>query len=88
MRNMSFQLTTEQIRNRSKTVTRRLGWRKLKVGELVQACVKCMGLRKGEKLEKLAVIKVKSVRFEPLFEITDDDVRREGFRRMCRTGRD
>jgi len=27
-RNMSFMLTTEQIKNRTKTVTRRLGWKK------------------------------------------------------------
>lgn len=51
MRNMSFMLTTEQIRNRTKTVTRRLGWKNLKPGEHFKACVKCQGLKKGEKIE-------------------------------------
>ena len=51
-RNMSFSLTTDQVRNRTKTVTRRLGWwknkhgkRLLQVGDIVNACVKCMGLQ-------------------------------------------
>jgi len=72
-------LTTKQIRNRTKDVTRRLGWRFLKVGERLNACVKCQGLKKGEKIERLAVIEVTDVRFEPLYDITDEDVRREGF---------
>lgn len=50
-RNMSFMLTTEQIRNKTKTVTRRLGWKNLKPGEIFNACVKCMGLKKGESVE-------------------------------------
>lgn len=43
MRNMSFSLTTDQIRGRTKTVTRRLGWRFLQSGDQVQACVKSRG---------------------------------------------
>jgi len=66
MRNISFQLTTEQVKNRSKTVTRRLGWKNLKAGELLQACEKCMGLGKGGKINRLAVIRVVSVRREQL----------------------
>jgi len=50
MRNMSFFLTTDQIRNKTKTVTRRDGWLFLKPGDIVQACVKCQGLKKGEKI--------------------------------------
>jgi hypothetical protein len=38
-----------------------------------------MGLKRGEKLEQLAVIEVVDVRREPLDAITDDDVAREGF---------
>lgn len=37
MRNMSFALTTPQILNRSKTVTRRAGWSFLKPGDIVCA---------------------------------------------------
>ena len=83
MRNISFQLTTEQIRNRTKTVTRRLGWEYLKPGTLLQACEKCMGLKKGEHLNKLAVIRVTNVYREPLNEIAESQIwaetRREGF---------
>jgi len=59
-------LTTEQIRNRTKIVTRRLGWKKLKVGEVVRACKKCMGLKKGEQVEMLSLILIIDVRREPL----------------------
>lgn len=78
-RNMSFMLTTEQVRQQTKTVTRRLGWNRLKVGDELNACVKCMGLKPGEKVEKIASIRVVDVRREYLFYITDDDVAREGF---------
>jgi len=78
-RNMSFSLTTQQIRDRSKTVTRRLGWRNLKTGDVLNACVKCMGLRPGESIERICQIRVVDVRREPLHTITMEDVRREGF---------
>lgn len=64
--NMSFMHTTDQIRNRTKTLTRRLGWKKVKPGQILNACVKCMGLRLGEKIERLCQIRVVSVRREPL----------------------
>lgn len=78
-RNMSFMLTTKQIRNRTKTVTRRLGWWKLKPGEILIACEKCQGLRKGEKVVKLAQLRVISAHEEPLSAITQDECRKEGF---------
>lgn len=65
-RNISFALTTDQIRDRSKTVTRRIGWKFLKRGDILNACVKCMGLKPGEKIERLGQIKVIDVRREPL----------------------
>jgi hypothetical protein len=80
MRNISFALTTKQIRNRTKTVTRRLGWRKLQPGALLQPVVKGMGLKKGETVEKIGgPIRVIHVSREPLSDITWEDVRREGF---------
>jgi len=79
MRNMSFMLTTEQIRNKTKCVTRRRGWKFLKPGDHVMACVKCMGLKKGEKIEKIAPLCIVDVRREPLVSITPDDVEKEGF---------
>lgn len=73
MRNISFALTTQQFRDRTKTVTRRLGWRNLKPGDRLGGCVKCMGLRKGESIDRLGVIEVVSVRLEPLRAMTDDE---------------
>lgn len=78
-RNMSFSLTAEQFKSRTKTVTRRAGWQFLKVGDVVQGCKKCMGLKPGEKLERLGLIKIVDVRREPLNSITIDDVVKEGF---------
>lgn len=78
-RNISFMLTTEQVRKQQKTVTRRLGWLMLKQGDELNACVKCMGLKQGEKIERLAKIRVVDVRRERLYDITPDDVIREGF---------
>ncbi len=49
---MSFRLTAEQMRARTKTVTRRLGWSSLKPGDIVQPVEKAQGLRKGEKVVK------------------------------------
>ena len=67
MRNISFALTTDQIRDRSKTVTRRIGWKTLKPGTLLQPVVKGQGLKKGEKVEKIGgPIRVLNVRREQL----------------------
>lgn len=79
MKNISFALTTEQFIDGSKDVTRRLGWKHLKIGEVLMACRKCQGLKPGEKLEKLGPIKVLSLHHERLDAITQEDVIREGF---------
>ncbi len=78
-RNMSFAKTTEQIISRTKTVTRRKGWKFLKAGDVVCAVEKGMGLKKGEQIKRYGYIVATSVRREPLNAITDDDVTREGF---------
>lgn len=82
MRNMSFMLTKPQILDRSKTVTRRLGWQHLTAGVLLRAVEKGMGLKKGETVVELGVIRVVDVRREPLRMITADDCAREGFSEM------
>lgn len=79
MRRMSFHLTQSQLVDGSKTVTRRLGWDGLKVGERFLAVDKCMGLKKGEKSKVLAELVVVSVRKERLDSIDQQDVVREGF---------
>lgn len=85
MRLISFSLTTRQVRDGSKTVTRRLGWADLKPGNRLQACVKCMGIPKGGHVEKIRVIECVSNRAEPLCQMTkvpqygEAEVKREGF---------
>jgi hypothetical protein len=79
MRQMSFMLTTQQCREESKTVTRRLGWRHAKPGDLIQQIEQGQGLKKGETVRKIHVIRVVSVRREPLRRISASDVVKEGF---------
>ena len=85
-RNMSFALTTDQIRDRTKTVTRRDGWLKAKPGDRVRPVLKCMGLKKGECVTPILpsgwLIEFTSVRRERLEEISQEDVVREGFPEM------
>ena len=81
-RNMSFMLTTKQIENRTKTVTRRLNWRFLREGDIVNACEKCMGLKKGEKIRRLCQIRIKSIGIHTLWKIDEEDVIKEGFPNM------
>ena len=69
-RNMSFAMTKPQFLNRTKTVTRRLGWGFLKPGDVVMGVEKAMGLKKGEKVRKLGLIRIVSIRSEPLSAIT------------------
>ncbi len=78
-RNMSFAMTTEQFRQRTKTVTRRFGWRFLRPGDEVLGVEKAMGLKKGTKIQALGMIRIVSTREEPLNDITQEDVCREGF---------
>lgn len=78
-RNMSFALTTKQFKARTKTVTRRFGWWFLKPGDVVRGVEKAMGLKPGEKIEPLGMIRIVAARPEQLNAITQDDVAREGF---------
>lgn len=87
---MSVALTEEAVRDRRKTVTRRLGWwenkagrRLLSPGDHLTLCRKVMGRRAGEPLVRIVDVEVTGVRRERLDAITDVDVAREGF-----TGRD
>jgi hypothetical protein len=79
VRNISFALTTEQFVDGTKTVTRRVGWRFLKSGDVLCAVRKCQGLKAGEKLDRLGKIRVTDLRRERLSEITPADVAKEGF---------
>ena len=83
MRNMSFAMTTPQIRNESKTVTRRFGWYFLKKGDQLKPVEKCQGLRRGEKVKYILptgrCIEVVSAKKEPLSLIDQADCVKEGF---------
>lgn len=79
MRNMSFSKTTAQARTRTKTVTRRWGWRFLRHGDRVQQVEKVMGLKLGEKVKKIHTIEIVSCGVEDMNEITPKECVREGF---------
>lgn len=73
MRNISFSLTPDQIKDGSKTVTRRAGWLHASPGQQLRPVLKCMGLRPGEKLTVLrAPLTIVTVRREPLQAMLDD----------------
>lgn len=84
-RHISFALTTPQFLDGSKTVTRRMGWAKLKAGDVLVAVEKSQGLKKGEKVKVLGAIEILDARREPLRRMIDepeygrDECRREGF---------
>lgn len=65
MRNLSFALTEQAVRNRTKTVTRRRGtfwFEVLEEGALLSGVRKSQGLRPGEQIERLAVVRVLDLR--------------------------
>lgn len=65
-----------------------MGWLKLKAGDRLMGCEKCMGRKPGEPLVRLGEIEVVSVRREPLRRMIkepkygEDECRREGFPEM------
>lgn len=79
-RNMSCWLTRDAVRARTKTVTRRHvdSWAFLKVGDILNLVEKGQGIPKGGKVVRLARVEIVDVRIEPLYDIDDEDVRREG----------
>lgn len=78
---MSFSATVEQMRNRTKTVTRRDPdtWTTLKAGDRLLAIEKGMGLAKGERQVVIGEIEIVSNRVERAIDLDIEDVEREGF---------
>ena len=78
-------MTTQQFKDRSKTVTRRVGWLFLETGHLLCGVKKCQGIKRGEQIERLGIIRVVDVRREQLDRMTTDldygfkETIREGF---------
>ena len=95
MHNISFALTPDQVRQRTKTETRRNGWAWLADmfainlplrsglprddGVILRGIVKGQGLKKGQHPERITCIKATAARREPLNWIDAEAVTREGF---------
>jgi hypothetical protein len=81
---MSFSHASH-VRGQLKTVTRRVGWRFLKPNDLILAVEKGRGLKTGEPVRALAVLRILDVRVEPLSRLVrdaryaEDELPREGF---------
>lgn len=85
MRNMSFFLTTEQMRAGTKTVTRRLGWADLKPGEHFMAVEKGQGIPKGGKVVRIrecVCVSNHPERLDDIGSYGQSEVMREGFPEM------
>ena len=76
---MSVSLTEDAVRARTKTVTRRLGWRFAKPGDRVTLCRKVMGRKPGEPLVRICDVEIVDIRREVLLTMPYLDVAREGF---------
>ena len=82
MRHMSFTLTPQQMRDGTKTVTRRHpdAWATLKPGDSVQPVLRTQGLHSGERHEFLCPpIEIVSNRIRSTSSITAEEVISEGF---------
>lgn len=76
---MSVAFTEDAVRARTKTVTRRKGWKFLRPGDRLTLCRKVMGRRAGEPLVRIVDVEVLDVRREPLWLVDDAEVALEGF---------
>ena len=85
---MSFFHTEEQFLSRDKDVTRRLGWRFAKPGQICTGVEKAWGLKRGEKAVRMGDIRIVEVSREPLRRLIDEpeygeiEVIREGFPKL------
>lgn len=76
---MSVAYTEQAVRDRTKTVTRRKGWKYLKPGDRLTLVRKAMGRKPGEPLVRIVDVEVVDVSREPLCWITSVEVAKEGF---------
>lgn len=83
--NMSFALTTAQILDETKTVTRRMGWLHLMAGDYICACEKCQGLKPKEQLCRLKLLRCLHVNRELVNDLVTyprygrSEIAKEGF---------
>jgi hypothetical protein len=76
---MSVSLTKDAVRDRRKSVTRRMGWLHLTPGTRLTLCRKVIGRRAGDPLVRIVDVEVLDVRRERLAAICPEDVEAEGF---------
>jgi hypothetical protein len=76
---MAFSMTVQQMRDGTKDVTRRLGWKFAKPGMRFLAVSKSQGRRKGERPEVFGPKEATEVSRVPISPITQEEVKREGF---------
>lgn len=80
---LSVALTEQQVRDQTKTETRRLGWRHAHAGMQLSLVRKAMGRKRRDgtvqPLVRLNEVVVTEVRREPLHAITEAGVAAEGF---------
>jgi len=76
---MSVSHTEQQVEDRSKSMTRRLGWKMVRVGDHLTLCRKVMGRKPGEPLVRITEVEITAIREERLWEISHEDVIAEGF---------
>lgn len=69
MRNISFALTTPQFIAGTKLVTRRIGWRFANRGDVLCAIEKGQGLKRGEKVKRLGLIRITECEREMLSDL-------------------
>ncbi len=79
---ISMAYTAAQVRARTKTVTRRLGWVNAQPGERLIACEKVMGRKAGESLVRIVAIELVDVRREPLTRMLALEDRAYGLREV------
>jgi hypothetical protein len=85
VRRIWFSATAAQILDRSQTVTRRIGWRFLQSGDLVQAIGTRPGSHGDGAVRPLGVLRILDVRVERLSRLIsepaygEDELPREGF---------
>jgi hypothetical protein len=66
---MMFSRSASEVRERMKTVGRRPGWRFLRPGDVVEAC-ESGGV--GAPPRRIAVLRIRNVRIEPLSRLLND----------------
>jgi hypothetical protein len=76
---MAVPLAGQQVRDRTKTVTRRPGWRMLRIGDHLTLCKKVMGRRHVESLDRITGVEATGIRRERLDAIILDDLTAGGF---------